>query len=392
MKTLILRCLALGLLPALLAWPTTALWADENPAVPATTPDQDFKFYPQDADYPNDGTTYHKKTGLTWKRCAEGQSWSWDQVNEIGTCTGTASTYTWQAALSLATDGWRLPNQKELNSILELARVGPAINATVFPYTPSSWPSCWFWSASTYAPNATAAWMVDFGGGLYPAFWKGYTNAVRLVRGGQYSLLSVDKAGTGSGTVTSNPPGIDCGKYCKGSFANEMFARGQIILTASPDDGSVFDGWTDDCPIPGSGDKANECTVTLQTAKDTNVTANFSPKNVTPTLSINDVSERERNHGAKTPFIFKVTLSSASTHPVTVYYVTANGTAKAGSDYTATIGMLWFARGQTTRVVKVDVNPDTKREPNETFFVNLRWASGATILDGQGLGTILNDD
>lgn len=271
MKTLILRRLALGLLPALLAWPTTVLWADENPAIPATTPDQDFKFYPQDADYPNDGTTYHKKTGLTWNRCAEGQSWSWDRVNKIGTCTGTANTYTWQAALSLATDGWRLPNQKELNSILELARGGPAINATVFPNTPSSS----FWSASPYAPDAYRAWSVVFDNGIGGAGDKGYSLAVRLVRGGQYSLLSVTKGGDGDGTVTSNPPGIDCGPYCKGSFANEMFATaGEIILTATADANSVFDGWEGCTPLA----EGNRCTFTLSTAADTSVTAKFSPK------------------------------------------------------------------------------------------------------------------
>ena len=207
-------------------------------------------------------------------------------------------------------------------------------------------------------------------------------------------MLSVGKGGTGSGTVTSNLPGIDCDPFCKGSFANEMFATaGEIILTAIPDANSVFDGWEGCTPLA----EVNKCTFALSTAADTSVTANFNPKNVTPTLSIDDVSQPEGSkrwdpHSKMTTFIFKVTLSSASTHPVTVYYVTANGTAKAGSDYTATIGMLWFARGQTTRVVKVDVNPDTKRESDETFFVNLRWARGATILDGQGLGTILNDD
>ncbi len=391
MKTLILRRLALGLLPALLAWPTTALWADiictgpndtfcSNDAVPEITPTSDFILN-------DDGTAYHKKTGLTWKRCAEGQTWYWDSGAQAGSCTETEDYYDWSGTLSRATtDGWRLPNLKELQSIVEKRNWNPAINATVFPNTPATI----FWSASPVSPDAYRAWLVSFFSANDVALFKVNVHAVRLVRGGQYSLLSVTKAGTGSGTVTSDLPGIDCGPYCKGSFANEMFATaGEIILTAIPiDANSVFDGWEGCTPLV----EGNKCTFALSTAADTSVTANFSPKNVTPTLSINDVSERERNHGDKTPFIFKVTLSSASTHPVTVYYVTANGTAKAGSDYTWTIGMLWFARGQTTRVVKVDVSPDTKREGDETFFVNLRWARGATILDGQGLGTILNDD
>ncbi len=201
-------------------------------------------------------------------------------------------------------------------------------------------------------------------------------------------MLSVDKDGTGSGTVTSNPPGIDCGPFCKGSFANEMFAtEGEIILTATADANSVFDGWEGCTPLA----EVNKCTFALSTAADPSVTANFNPKNVTPTLSINDVSEAEGNKG-KTKFTFTITLSPASTGKVTVKYATADGTALAGSDYTAASGTLKFAKRQTSETVTVKVTGDKLLESNKTFFVNLSSSSGVTILDGQGLGTILNDD
>ena len=77
---------------------------------------------------------------------------------------------------------------------------------------------------------------------------------------------------------------------------------------------------------------------------------------------------------------------------MTVNYATANGTALAGSDYTAASGTLTFAPGQTSKTVTVNVTGDTAVEPNETFVVNLSAPSGATLFDGQGLGTILNDD
>jgi hypothetical protein len=77
---------------------------------------------------------------------------------------------------------------------------------------------------------------------------------------------------------------------------------------------------------------------------------------------------------------------------VTVKYATANGTALAGSDYTAASGTLTFAPGQTSQTVTVNVMGNTTVEPNETFAVNLSAASGATLFDGQGVGTILNDD
>ncbi len=82
-----------------------------------------------------------------------------------------------------------------------------------------------------------------------------------------------------------------------------------------------------------------------------------------------------------------------STGTVTVKYATANGTATAGSDYAAVPStLLTFAPGQTSKTVTVNVAGDTIKETNETFTVNLSGASGATIFDGQGVGTILNDD
>jgi len=87
-----------------------------------------------------------------------------------------------------------------------------------------------------------------------------------------------------------------------------------------------------------------------------------------------------------------VTLSAVSSQSVTVNFATANNTATAGSDYVATSGTLTFNPGDTTKPITVVVNGDTTVEPNETFFVNLSNAVNATIADGQGVGTILNDD
>ena len=108
-------------------------------------------------------------------------------------------------------------------------------------------------------------------------------------------------------------------------------------------------------------------------------------------LQINNVSRAEGNSGA-TNFVFTVTLSPASAQTVTVHYATANGSAKAGSDYTAKSKTLTFTPGQTSQTFAVAVKGDATVEPNETFQVNLSGAVGADILDGQGKGTILNDD
>jgi len=110
-----------------------------------------------------------------------------------------------------------------------------------------------------------------------------------------------------------------------------------------------------------------------------------------PTMSVDDVSVTEGNAGASTA-TFTVNLSTAASGPVTVNYATANGTAEAGSDYVAGSGTLTFAAGQITRTVIVVINGDTAAEPNETFVVNLSSPVGATMADGQGQGTIVNDD
>src|SRR6185503_11310676 len=110
-----------------------------------------------------------------------------------------------------------------------------------------------------------------------------------------------------------------------------------------------------------------------------------------PTVSINDVTIAEGNAGPVSA-VFNVTLSAAYTSPVTVAFATANGTATAGTDYVATSGTLTFAVGETVKTVTVAVSGDVKVEDGETFFVNLSSPTNATILDGQGLGTITDDD
>ena len=76
---------------------------------------------------------------------------------------------------------WRLPNQKELQSIVERQCVSPSVNAGVFPATVNTF----YWSASPYAGSSTTAWGVGFYGGFEVASVKTNTNYVRLVRGGQ---------------------------------------------------------------------------------------------------------------------------------------------------------------------------------------------------------------
>ena len=111
----------------------------------------------------------------------------------------------------------------------------------------------------------------------------------------------------------------------------------------------------------------------------------------TPTLAVADATVTEGNSGTRN-LAFTVSLSAAATGPVTVAYATSNGTATAGSDYTAASGTLTFAAGETSKVVNVQVSGDTAVEANETLTLTLSSPSGATIADGTAIGTITNDD
>jgi Calx-beta domain len=108
-------------------------------------------------------------------------------------------------------------------------------------------------------------------------------------------------------------------------------------------------------------------------------------------LSVADQSTLEGDTGS-TDALHAVTLSAVTGSPITVGFATADGTATSGVDYVATTGTLTFAPGVTSRNVTVSITGDTLVEANETYFVNLSNPVGATILDGQGLGTIIDDD
>ena len=106
------------------------------------------------------------------------------------------------------------------------------------------------------------------------------------------------------------------------------------------------------------------------------------------------VAMAEGRKNRTTLFTFTVTLSIAYDQPVTVSYRTANGTATTGdNDYVAKSGTLTFAPGETTKTITIEVKGDSKREADETFFVDLFGNSGnSLLLDGRGIGTIVNDD
>lgn len=125
-----------------------------------------------------DGTITDNATGLMW-------------VKEPGACggnfgsAGSPSKMTWDNAIDeclalnyAGHNDWRLPNIKELLSIVDYGRGAPAINTIFFPNTQSYY----YWSSTTYAGNTGSAWYVYFSTGFVLVGSKGSTYYVRPVR------------------------------------------------------------------------------------------------------------------------------------------------------------------------------------------------------------------
>ncbi len=129
-------------------------------------------------------------------------------------------------------------------------------------------------------------------------------------------------------------------------------------------------------------------TVTAVYLVQTNLVPDVTPEHL---LAITDQRVVEGDTG-QSDVNLSVSLSEASSNAVTVRYATTDGTAVAGSDYISASGDLIFEPGETQKTISLKINGDIAEEVDESFAVQLSLASGATILDGQGRITIVNDD
>jgi Calx-beta domain len=96
--------------------------------------------------------------------------------------------------------------------------------------------------------------------------------------------------------------------------------------------------------------------------------------------------------GSATACVAEARLSAPYPEAVTVQYATANGTATAGSDYTAAGGVITFPPAAVTATVSVAVVGDAAPEPDETFTLTLTAPVNATLGDASGEGVIVDDD
>ena len=107
-----------------------------------------------------------------------------------------------------------------------------------------------------------------------------------------------------------------------------------------------------------------------------------------PTVSVTGTSATEGPTGTTTNAVFTVSLSLSSAQTVTVAYATADGTASAGTHYTARTGTVTFNPLVTTQTVTVPILNDGVTDPDELFTLNLSAPVGATLDIAQGQGLI----
>ena len=110
-----------------------------------------------------------------------------------------------------------------------------------------------------------------------------------------------------------------------------------------------------------------------------------------PALSIGDIVVNEGNSGGVNA-VFTVIMSAASNQAITVDYATADSTALAGLDYAATSGTLTIPVDSTNGSITVPIIDDALNEPTEVFKLRLSNATGATLSDSLGLGSITDTD
>ncbi|NVK24786.1 MAG: DUF1566 domain-containing protein [Gammaproteobacteria bacterium] len=131
----------------------------------------------------NSGLVVHGESELMWSRCVVGQTWNADSE----TCDGEPVRLTWQLALQLSDEyqfndhtDWRVPNLKELASLVERACVSPSANLTIFPNTPDG--NFWTSTPNTSADKTTEAWSVAFSNGRIDSRDKQQDYYIRMVR------------------------------------------------------------------------------------------------------------------------------------------------------------------------------------------------------------------
>ena len=239
-------------------------------------------------------------------------------------------------------------------------------------------------TADGTAPNISSVSLDSSNGFIDVTFTEGVFDT----GSGSGALETGDFALSITGGSATSPTVTSVTQTGGGSLAGgETTIRVNFTVTGTPNGSETLEvDITDGSSI---FDAAGNAAVANQTS---NNTATLNNNQIS--ASINDPSVAEGDSGSTT-LQFTVTLDNpAPVGGATIDYATSNGTATAGSDYTAASGTVSFSAGETSKTIDVTVAGDATVENDETLTITLSNPTGTsvTILDTNGTGTILNDD
>ncbi len=375
-----------------------------------------------------DGTVTDTDTGLMWDQC----SWGQDYIpGPPPSCdpdpTSTNYTYPWSNALGLAVtantdlhrgyDDWRLPNRTELESLVDITAVSPAIDSNAFPNTAS----LWYWSSTTYPfdpLNPEWAWYVSFQDGYSFATAQTLAYNVRLVRGGtplnSFDLLAFVSVSVKATDNTATEADLTTGRYTfirTGDTTADLTVNYKVTGTATA--GSDYVALGTSVVIP-----AGETRVT-KTLKPKQDNLQELPETVILTL------KQSPNYAVGTPAKATVTITSDETVTQTVtvkatdntateadlttgrytftrtgdtsaaltvnYKVT--GTATAGSDYAALGTSVVIPAGKTRVNKTLTPKQDSLQESAETVILTLKQSPNYAVgTPARATVTLISDE
>ncbi len=368
---------------------------------------------------PNFGACYTNNTGSTINSLAiayTGEEWRLgtaartDQINfeySLNATSLTTGAWTGVAALNFVTPTTATTGAKDGNA----AANRTALSSTIPALSIANGATFWIRWTDTDASGADDGLSVDDfsltpnGGPVLPnltvndvslnegnAGTTSFTFTVSLSAPAGPGGVTFDIA-TADGTAQDDVPATEDNDYVAKSLTGQTIPAGSSTYT--------FDVLVNGDTVPETNETffVNVTNATGATVTDGQGQGTIVNDDAAPNLTINDVSLNEGNAGTTT-FTFSVSLSApAPTGGVTFDIATADGTAQddvpatEDNDYVAkSLTGQTIPAGSSTYTFDVLVNGDTTPETNETFFVNVTNVTNAIVTDGQGQGTIVNDD
>jgi glucose/arabinose dehydrogenase len=256
-----------------------------------------------------------------------------------------------------------------------------------------------------FAPAPTRGLGANFGWNLFEALHSypdGDLVTAPFPAGYAFPLVEKSHSSDGACSITGGyvvrDPALPelTGQYVYGDFCNRALRAVTLTGSGAQNDHAVG---LDVSTVAAFGEDACARVYVVSLGGAVSRISNGTPSTCTvpvptfpaATVSVSDAGAAEGDDGTA-PARFVVTLSSTSSDTVTVRHVTTDATATAPADYTSTSGQVTFAPGETSKTVDVPVSGDRMDEDDETFSVELSEATNATIGDGHGVGTIVDDD